>query len=90
MLLSSWCWASVKVMLSSFCVAILVGEDNHEVLAGEVLLQLVGQALQCVLVGDGALTGGDDDKQMVVGDVGGQLGQLVPGAMSIIWRFRPL
>ena len=61
-------------------VTILVGEDNHEVLAREILLQLVRQPLKGVLVGDGTLTGGDDDKQMVVGDVGGQLRQLVPMA----------
>ena len=59
-------------------VAKLVGEDDHEVLAREVLLQLVGQPFQRVLVGDGALTGGDDDEHVVVGDGAGQPWQLVP------------
>ena len=31
-------------------LAILVGEDNHQVLAREVLHQLVGQTVQCVLI----------------------------------------
>ena len=56
----------------------LVREDNHEVLAGEVLLQLVGQPLQCILIRDSTLAGGDDDKHVVFADGLGQPGQLVP------------
>ena len=59
-------------------VAVLVGEDDHEVLAREILLQLVGQAVEGVLVGDGALTGGDHDEELVVGDMCGELWQFVP------------
>ena len=59
-------------------VTILVGEDDHEILAGEVVLQFVGKTLEGVLVGNGALTGGDDDEEMVVGNVGGELRQFVP------------
>lgn len=45
--------------------AILVGEDDHEVGAREISRQLVGQAVEGVLVADGALTGGDDHEEVV-------------------------
>ena len=59
-------------------LAVLVGEDNHEVLAGEVLHELVGQTVHGVLVGDGAFTGGDNDEHVVLIDVAGEIRQLVP------------
>ena len=34
----------------------LVGEDDHQVLTREVLLQLIRQSLQCVLIRDGVTT----------------------------------
>ena len=58
-------------------VTVLVGEDNHEVPAGEVLHELVGQPVHGVLVGDGAATGGDDDEHLVVADASGETWQLV-------------
>ena len=67
-------------------VAILVGEDDHEVLAGEIFLQLVGQTLQGILIGDGTFTGGDHDEQVVFLDCGGQLRQFVPVGHQLVFR----
>ena len=67
-------------------VAELVGEDDHEVLAREMLLQLVGQPLQGGLIGDGALTGSDDDEEVVGCYLGGQLRQFVPMCHRRIFR----
>ena len=66
--------------------AILVGEDDHEVLAGEIFLQLVGQAVQGILIGDGAFTGGDHDEHVVFLDIGGQLWQFVPVGHQLVFR----
>ena len=43
-------------------------------------MQLVGQPLEGIFVGDGAFTCGDDDEEMVFGDVGGELREFVPMA----------
>jgi len=43
----------------------LVWEDDHQVFAREVFLQFVRQPLQCVLIGDGAFSGGDNYEKMV-------------------------
>ena len=59
-------------------VAELVGEDNHQIFAREVLLQFVGQTLEGILVGDGALTCCDDHEHVILYDGGGQTRQLVP------------
>ena len=59
-------------------VAVLIGEDNHKVLPGEILLQFVGQTIQCILIGNGAFTGGDDNEHVVFLNVGSQLWQFVP------------
>ena len=59
-------------------VAVLVGEDNHDVLAGEIMLYLVGQTFEGVLVRHGALARRDDNEQMVIGDGRGKLRHLRP------------
>ena len=68
-------------------IAVLVGEENHEVLAAEVLHEFVRQPFQSVFVGDGAFTGRDDHEHMIVVDVAGQLGQFVP--VGHVGIFRP-
>ena len=66
--------------------AVLVREENHQVLAAEVLHQLVGQTLQSVLIRYGTFTGSDDHKHMVVVDVGSQLGQFIPVSHKGVFR----
>ena len=56
----------------------LIGEDNHEVLAREVLLQLIGQTLKGVLIRDGTLSGGDYHEEMILRDACSELWQFVP------------
>ena len=65
-------------------VAILVGEDDHEVGAREVFRQLVGQTVEGVLVADSAFTGGHHDEQVVRTYACRQLGQLVPVGHELV------
>ena len=67
-------------------IAVLVWEDDHEVLAREIFLQFVGQALEGVLVRDGAFTGGDDDEHVVFLNGGSQLWQFIPMGHRRIFR----
>ena len=57
---------------------VLVGEENHEILAGEVLHQFMWQSLQGVLVRDGTFTGCDNHKHVVGTDILCQFRQFVP------------
>ena len=66
---------------------ILVGEDNHDVLTREVLHQFVGQPIQCILIGYGALTCGNHDEHVILAHLFGKFGQFVP--VSHICVFRP-
>ena len=57
---------------------ILVGEDNHQRLAFTELRNLLWQPLHGRFVGYGALSGGYDDKQVVVFHLCCQRGKLIP------------
>ena len=59
-------------------ITMLVWEDNHEVLARVVFLQFIRQTVDGILVGDSSLTGTDHHKEMVVGNLCGQLWQFIP------------
>ena len=56
----------------------LIGEDNHEVLAREMLHQLIRQTIHRIFVGDGTPTGSDDYEHVVFADVLCKTGQSVP------------
>ena len=55
MLLMVLCFREAHTLI--FRITELVREDDHEVLAREMLLQFIWQPLQGVLVRDGSLTG---------------------------------
>ena len=65
-------------------IAILVGEYDHEVSTGEILSEFVGQAVERILIADGAFTGGDNDEQAVGRNIGSKLRQLVPVSHRLI------
>ena len=48
---------------------ILVGEDNHQVLTGEMLHQFVGQPVERILIRNGTFTGCDYHKHVVLADI---------------------
>ena len=56
----------------------LVGEENHDVLAREVLFYLIGQSFKRILIRHRSLTCCHHDEEMVVVDGGSQFRQSHP------------
>ena len=63
-------------------IAVLVGKYDEQVAAVEVAFDFIGQVFQCVLVGNGALSGRHNNQQMVASNAGCQLRKGVP-----MWHF---
>ena len=59
-------------------LAVLVGEYYHQALAREISRKLLGEALKSRLVRYCALTGGDDDEQVVVVHLAGKARHINP------------
>ena len=61
-----------------FLIAVLIGENDEQVLAVEISLDFIGQVFLCILVGNRTLSSSHNDEKMVVGEAVCQLRKGVP------------